>query len=343
MTLPVRSPATPFGVVAVTYDNERDSDGVGSQLQRIYGLYALSRGLNVKYVHTPLGRIGYQGLMPWLTGQLDPDYSERFNAFFWLPSDDFDIESAQRIRVHALNREVVEEHRRRAGRTGQPVLLCASLPFGYTDLEPSAYAVLRAVSPYRGHRPSGPFRVCVHLRRGDNSVSGRPDSAERLLPNDYYLRVCETLLERLRQQGEQFVVRMHTEVPPRAYTLDPGVPGKYFQLVETGTIDPAAFALEQFFALPNLELVVNAHAKAVIDDFATADVLVLARSSLGYVAGQLNPHGLVVYGPWWHPPLPGWLIADKQGNLDDSEVARRLHEHLRRRKAALSSAATVHA
>src|SRR5207249_92477 len=78
------------GEVAVTYDNS-STDGVGSQLQRIYGLYALSRALHVKYVHTPLGRVGYQGLMPLLTGHLDPDFAVRYNAFFSLPSDDFDL------------------------------------------------------------------------------------------------------------------------------------------------------------------------------------------------------------------------------------------------------------
>src|SRR5262249_43418459 len=77
--------------VAVTYD-QTATDGVGAQLQRIYAIYALSRGLQLKYVHTPLGRVGYQGLMPLLTGRLDPDFAARYNAFFSLPSDDFDLE-----------------------------------------------------------------------------------------------------------------------------------------------------------------------------------------------------------------------------------------------------------
>ena len=51
--------------LAVTYD-QNGRDGLGSQLQRIYGLYALSRALDLKYVHTPLGHVDYQGLMPLL-------------------------------------------------------------------------------------------------------------------------------------------------------------------------------------------------------------------------------------------------------------------------------------
>jgi hypothetical protein len=319
----VRRSAEPAGELAVTYDSS-NSDGVGSQLQRIYGLWALSRGLGVKYVHTPIERVGYQGLMPLLTGSLAPDFADRFNAFFTLPSDDFNTEHCDKVMVHTLTQERVEAYRERAVATGRSVLLVANTPLGYTDRVPAACSRVLEVSPYRRYHPSGPFRVCVHLRRGDNSFSGRSDRDERLLPNRYYLRVLATLVEELDRQGLPFVVRVHTEVPPKAVTLQPGTPGIYFRLDEPGTIDPAEFALEEFDAVPNAFVVANADPMEVIDDFATADVLVLARSSLGYIAGQLNPHGLIVYAPWWHPPLPGWLIADQEGNLDRAEVAGRL-------------------
>ncbi len=330
----------PAGELAVTYDSS-SSDGVGSQLQRIYGLWALSRDLGVKYVHTPIERVGYQGLMPLLSGSLDPDFADRFNAFFALPSDDFDTEHCEIIAIHTLTKQCVEAHRQRAVATGRSVLLSACLPFGYTDRVPAAYCRLREVSPYRDHQPSGPLRVCVHLRRGDNSFTGRSDGDKRLLPNRYYLRVLATLVDELDRQGLPFVVRVHTEVPPRAVTLQPGAPGIYFSLDEPGTIDPAEFALEEFDVVPNVSVVANVDAMEVLDDFATADVLVLARSSLGYVAGQLNPHGLIVYSDWWHPPLPGWLVADQEGGLDRAEIAARLARQGRGRGRAQGAAASV--
>jgi hypothetical protein len=324
----VRPLSEPAGELAVTYDSS-NSDGVGSQLQRIYGLWALSRGLGVKYVHTPIQRVGYQGLMPLLTGNLQPDFADRFNSFFTLPSDEFDTEHCDRVMVHTLTQERVEVHRRRALATGRSVLLVAITPLGYTDRVPAASSRVLEVSPYRRYHPSGPIRVCVHLRRGDNSFTGRPDRDERLLPNNYYLRVLTTLVRELDRQGLPFVVRVHTEVPPDAVTIQPGTPGIYFRLDEPGTIDPAEIALEEFDVVPNVSVVANLDPLEVLDDFATADVLVLARSSLGYIAGQLNPHGLVVYAPWWHPPLPGWLVADADGTVDHPEIATRL-ELLRR-------------
>ena len=325
--------ARTVGEVAVTYD-PTTTDGVGSQLFRIYGLYALSRALHLKYVHTPIELVGYQGFLPLLTGRADPDFTARYNAFFSLPSDEFDLESCERVRIHVLGKDAVERHREDAAATGRPVLLQAIHHYGYTDDDPAAFHALRAVSPYRGHRPSGPVRVCIHLRRGDNSVPNRTDRGEqRLLPNGYYLRVCDVVLDALRRQGASFVVRLHTEVPPRRYTLYPDTPGLYFWLDNPATVDPADYTLDDFEALPNIEKVINVEAREALDDFATADVLILSRSSLGYLGGLLNPHGLVVYAPWWHSALPEWLVADEHGNLDAAQVSTRIADHLQRRRA----------
>ena len=325
------------GEVAVTYDNQTTTDGVGSQLLRIYGLYALSRAFHVKYVHTPLGRVGYQGFLPLLTGRTDPDFAAPYNAFFSLPSDDFDLESCERVRIHILGGDTVERYREHAATTGRPVLLQAIHHYGYTDRHPAAFHALRAVSPYREHRPAGPIRVCIHLRRGDNSVPGRTDGQQRLLPNEYYLRVCGAVLDALRQHGVPFVVRLHTEVPPRRFTLYPDTPGLYFWLDQPATVDPSDYTLEDFGSLPNLEMVLNVEARQALDDFATADVLILSLSALGYLGGLLNPHGLVIYAPWWHPALPDWLVADERGNLDAAQVSTRIADRLRRRSESMSS------
>ena len=315
--------------LAVTYDQDA-TDGVGAQLQRIYSIYALSRSLHVKYVHTPLGRVGYQGLLPLLQRRTEGDFANRYNAFFRLPSDDFDLEGCRRIRVKNLTARIVEQYRKLANRTGGPVLLESSTASGYTDQNPASYLTVRAVSPYRGYRVTGPIRICIHLRRGDNSFT-RHDQKYRLLPNSYYLRACGAVVDALRAQGASFVVRVHTEMPPRPYTLHPGIQGLYFDLSQPSTIDPNDFALEEFEALPNLEIALNAEPIAAIEDFATADVLVLSLSSFGYFGGLLNTRGLVVYAPWWHPPLPGWLVASEQGQLDTRQVTIRVAEHLKQR------------
>jgi hypothetical protein len=174
------------GLVAVTYD-QNASDGLGAQLQRIYGLYALSRALDIKYVHTPLGQVDYQGLMPLLSGRTDPDFAARCNSFFALPSDNFDLDGCERLLVPYPNEKRIEHYRRYSAVTGRPVLLRAHEPYGYTDPHPEAYLAVRAVSPYRDFRREGPNvrpkqpylsvadRIAesigsfnaIHVRRGD--------------------------------------------------------------------------------------------------------------------------------------------------------------------------------
>jgi hypothetical protein len=312
--------------VAVTYD-QGGTDGVGSQLARVYGLYALSRAFRIKYVHTPIGEVRYQGLMPMLTGSLDPDFEARYNAFFALPSDDFDLEGCEKVRAHSLTEDRLARHLEHAAATGRPLLLQAHDAYGYLDRHPAAYDAVHAVTPYRDYQAVGPVRVCLHLRRGDMLNDGR----SRWLPNSYFLRACGPVIEALREQDAAFVVRLHSEVPPRPYTLYPDHPGLYIALERPTTIDPAQYALEDFEALPNLEMVLNVEPQRALDDFATADVLIPARSDLGFLGGLLNTHSLVVGVPSYHTPPSDWLVADERGNLDDGVVSARIADLLRRR------------
>jgi hypothetical protein len=314
------------GDVAVTYD-QNASDGLGSQLQRIYALYALSRALDVKYVHTPIGQVDYQGLMPLLAGRTDPDFVSRCNSFFALPSDDLELDGCERLLVYYLNEKRIEQYRRYAARIGRPVLLRAHQAYGYTDLHPEAYLAVRAVSPYRNFRPEGPIRICIHVRRGDRVLS----RDARLLSNAYYLRACEAVVKALQKQHVSFIVRLHTEAPSRPCTVYPGLSGMFVVIKGPSTLDSASHSLEEFKALPNLTMVLNVEPKEVLDDFATADVLILSRSCLGYVGGLLNPHGLVIATPSFHAALPNWLVADEQGNLDTTQLAAHLAGSLRNR------------
>jgi hypothetical protein len=325
-------PVDTEGHVAVTYD-QNASDGLGSQLQRIYGLYALARALDIKYVHTPLGRVNYQGLMPLLAGRTDPDFAARCNSFFALPSDDFDLDGCERLLVPFPNEKRIEQYRRYAAAIGCPVLLRAHQPYGYTDPHPEAYLAVRAVSPYRDFRREGPIRICIHVRRGDRVLSRDP----RLLSNAYYLRACEAVVNALQKQRVSFLVRVHTEAPSRSCTVYPGFSGMFVDIKEPSTLDSAAHSLEEFKALPNLTMVLNVEPREALDDFAIADVLILSCSCLGYVGGLLNPHGLVIAAPDLPPPrdfhaaLPDWLVADEQGNVDATQLAARVAGLLRNR------------
>src|ERR1700737_2028415 len=73
----------------LTYDNRAKTDGVGAQLQRIYGIYSISRLLGARYLHSPLGCVNYQGLAALEGNVSDPGFHHEFNDIFQIKSDDF--------------------------------------------------------------------------------------------------------------------------------------------------------------------------------------------------------------------------------------------------------------
>ncbi len=97
------------------------------------------------------------------------------------------------------------------------------------------------------------------------------------------------------------------------------------------TIDPQGSRLEQFDAIPNLARFINGDPIETLHRMATADALLLSRSSYSYVAAILNANCIVVYHPFWHAPLTEWLTSDADGEVSDSDLMTRLEAWKRQR------------
>ena len=64
---------------------------------------------------------------------------------------------------------------------------------------------------------------------------------------------------------------------------------------------------------------------ASFDRMVRADVLVLARSSLSFVAGVLNARGAICYSPFWHGPAEkSWLVLGDDGGCDEGALRKEL-------------------
>jgi hypothetical protein len=71
----------------LTYDNTKQTDGAGAQLQRIISLYLIAKGLNLKYIHSPIYHMVYQDLQSLENNKADDKQMEDYNILFNLPSD----------------------------------------------------------------------------------------------------------------------------------------------------------------------------------------------------------------------------------------------------------------
>ncbi|WP_421913273.1 hypothetical protein [Mesorhizobium sp.] len=113
--------------------------------------------------------------------------------------------------------------------------------------------------------------IAVHARRGD--VVGAPAHAERLTGNAVIARRIESVL------------RDH--------------PGHSVRVFSQGNAS-------DFQPLPGIcEFELDSDIFATLSGLIHADCLIMAKSSLSYVAGLLSK-GAVYYEPFWHKPLSSW-------------------------------------
>jgi hypothetical protein len=275
--------------LGVTYANDKHTDGCGSQLQRVYGIYSLSRFLKLPYIHSSLAEVNYCDFDTLTIKPTGQDLMSEYNNVFCLPSDrqlpkDHVILELSRPEIKTLY-----QLKRRAARSKTFTLVRITYPYGITDLYPDAYQVVKKASPYRREK-SGPFRIAIHVRRGELPLI----APERMLPNEYYLAVAQKVRGILEDLKVDYRFELYTEVASQ---------------------NVKANKLEEFGAIPNVTIFINSDPIKPIEKMATADVVIISHSSYSYFASLLNVNGTIIYHPFWSRPLSDWVISDDLGNF----------------------------
>ena len=312
--------------IAVTYANDQHTDGAGAQLLRIYGIYAISRSLKIPYIHSPLKRIGYQGLSALENNSASAEVESEYNRIFEIPSD---IELPELRIVNDMtdaNLGLIMQLQSIAQNTGEFQLIRILYPYPITDQHPEMYGVVKAISPFQNVR-SDVFRLAIHVRRGELFTV----DSHRMLPNSYYLSCALTFADNFKKLDIPFVCELHTEVPSRTFVVTPQHHGIGGRIPANMTIDQQASCIEDFDIIPNLAKFINGDPIETLRRMATADALVLSRSCYSYVAAILNGPGIIVYNPCPHSPPKDWLISDGNGIVAERELIGRLESWKRER------------
>jgi hypothetical protein len=304
--------------IALTYANFKLMDGAGAQLQRIYGIYALSRYLHVPYIHTPLKKIGYQGLAELEKNAAAPHTEDKWNSVFKIPSD-IELPPGTITRyIDTPNAEDIERYKDEAEKEQKFYLLQIVLPYKITDKNTEIYRYVRDVSPFPAVR-SDTFRIAIHVRRGDEFAV----ESQRMLPNSYYVASTLKIVDALKQLEIPFVCELYTEVATKPFVVTSQSVGLQGKLSKPVVIDPKMNRLEDFDAIPNLKKCINLDPIESLKGMATADALIISRSSFSYLAALLS-RGTVIYFPFWHKPLKDWLTSDINGRIPPDELMERL-------------------
>jgi hypothetical protein len=307
--------------VALTYDSERYTDGAGPQLHRIYGIYSVARLLGVPYLHTPLSRVDYQGMIALQDNANAPQFHHPFNDLFHIESDQPPPGELQEVRTIHLSLDAVGEYAKAFDHNetgGRPYLIRLAMPYHIADVYPDCYEVCKRISPFPAQPCSGrPLRVAIHVRRGELLVL----DSDRMLPNAYYVNTARNVARELEALQIDYRIEVHTEMPTKQFVVEPGHHGIGDRIGKASPIDPAMCSLDEFNVLPNLVLCVNDTAIECLRKLATADILIMSRSSFSYVAAILNRNGIALQHPFWHPALPGWITVEPDGAFDAADLA----------------------
>ncbi len=264
-----------YRTVAVTYANDQHMDGAGAQLHRIYGIYAISRSLNLPYIHSPIRKIGYQGLSALEINAGSAGAESRYNRVFDIPSDMALPADPVVHEMRDAGLDAIQQIQMEANATRKFALVRILFPHPITDRFPETYRHVTAISPFRQVR-SDVFRLAIHVRRGELFAV----DSDRMLPNAYYITCALTIVRILRKLGIPFVCELYTEMPSKPFVVTPRHHGIGGRILGNVTITPEASRLDDFAVIPNLAKLIGGDPIETLRAMATADALILSRSSI---------------------------------------------------------------
>lgn len=250
------------------------TDGGGAQWHAVFSVLCLAQAYGIPFRHTPLRRIEHGPVD-------DPAWSQAWNQLFDLEAFGVALsDPAEALLACADPLQLLKM--RHHGAATRPIVVSLPHAHRYSNLFPSRFASLRpllrqAYRPRRGLTPAPldlQHTLVVHVRRGD--VQAGSPHQHRFTSAAAIAAICSRLQARHPQLRQVLL-------------LSASADSDLLQLCREG------FLLDSHH-----DVFTHLHW------MSQAAGLVMARSSLSYLAAMLNPN-LVFYDRFEHPPLPGWI------------------------------------
>lgn len=271
--------------VRITCDGRRD--GIGMQaLSRISGIN-FARSFGATYVHTPLSIVGHApgDMFTW--------------AQAWENLFNFERHGEKYDPDHHIIVDYADYLQGRLSLSSKTVLRFQQCwwfnrryPDSFTNilaqLQNYFHSVKRQTIP-------GQISVAVHVRRGDVSTK---KNAYRYTPNNRIIRTIDCLCDSAQEAGLDLTFEIHSQ----------GNASDFEVFVERG-----------------YRLHLNEDTLVTMQSLASADVLIISKSSFSYVAALLNS-GIKVFEPTFNPPMSEWITIKRDGTFDKELMTKRIRE-----------------
>ena len=307
--------------VAITYaaDDSDCQDGIGAQMQRIFGIKSVSHALHIPYIHSPI--------VDFIVTQLDPVQSkiERvryidvvehkiFNNFKNYPVL---VKNPDRIIIVSnLNLKLLICYILKSFVTRQTFLLKIKLPYPLIDNFSLWYTSLDSLISLKSSATKldeNLLTVAVHFRNGTSSQFTNKEG--RWLSDKYFANLLAVIAE--RNPDKNIKISILTDSPETLIQYQP--PDEHIEKWKNAgvnfsnsmaTIQPFDFKNSEFCRFNHVSIVHGGDPLEALEIMANSDFLIIGRSSLSYCAAVLNKAGTVIYPPsFWHALKPGWKTS----------------------------------
>lgn len=301
--------------IVLTYSNSLKPDGVGAQLQRIFAIRSLADTLGLGYKHTSISSVAVHPLDPYQTIEEMKIFVSRLNQEFLIKDSKFDYT------VDLVDYEVRELTFSRlflcilkcSIRKKQILIKCVEA-YSIVERDPKIYSKLIQFLPNYIPLHANAKTLAIHYRRGVGGLSVQSgEKISREITSSYFVSISKKIMHQSMDKSLRLVI--YTDAPPNDLIFSP--PPNQLNLWENslrfngGEMQIMGLDLEKIFEnmSSSVEVVYGGDPLDVIKALASADHLVLSRSSFGYVAGLLNNHGEIYFpSEFWHIPKRGWKV-----------------------------------
>lgn len=261
------------------------TDGGCAQLLRQLSTIAFTKSFGFSYIHSPLSAVEHNI-------NNDAEWTDKWEDFFNLSNfSDTKKDPKTEFKVYKNLNELIWalmkcKHEKKP--KYYQILDC----YSYTNLHPATFLSIKESlrrSYFQNKRlknllyDKNALNVAIHVRRGDVSKDGTP---ERF-----------TSLQKLKQT----IHRIEYVLGSNDYKI-------------------TLFCIQEYQDLKDLEsknvrLIHKLDIFDVLDHLIHSDVLVTSKSSVGYISAIIS-NGVIIYEPFWHPPLQGWLTMERNFQQD---------------------------
>jgi hypothetical protein len=230
-----------------------------------------------------------------------------------------DVELPENATIHEMDLVNTEVIKAKTDGNNEFHLFRIFLPYPICDNNPIVYKCVSKLSPFL-RKFDKLFRIAIHVRRGELLLIEQ----QRMLPNSYYISTILQITKILSELSIEFICELYTEVPSKRLIISPGHYWINDKISQDTFLSPEMNSLEDFDAIPNLRKFINGDPIEALEAMATADLLMMSRSSFSYVAAILNAEGIVIYHPFWHSPLPEWIVATEDDIPDTTKLLNQI-------------------